>query len=124
MIKTVLMIGAGSFLGGVGRYLISQWVQAKFLSSFPLGTLVVNVVGCFLIGIVFGLNSKYNVCQAWQLFLTTGILGGFTTYSAFSVETVGLMKQGQFGLAMSYVALSLLLGFGATFGGWSLVKVF
>ena len=120
--KTILVIGLGSFIGGVGRYLLTLAIQAKFISTFPLGTLTVNVIGCFLIGIVFGINSKSNLDPTWQFFLTTGILGGFTTFSAFSMETVNLMRGGQMGMAYSYVAISMALGLGATYIGFSLVK--
>jgi fluoride exporter len=122
--KIILAIGLGSFIGGVGRYLISQFMQTKFIGAFPYGTLTVNVIGCFLIGIVYGISSKGNFNPTWQLFLTTGILGGFTTFSAFSIETVNLMRSGQTGTAMAYVTLSLALGILATFGGFSLAKMF
>ena len=123
MIKTLLVVGAGSFIGGVGRYLISQCIQTKRVGAFPYGTLTVNVIGCFLIGIVFGISSKGNFNPTWQLFLTTGILGGFTTFSAFSMETVNLMRTGQAGSAMVYVTLSLVVGVFATFVGFSLAKM-
>jgi fluoride exporter len=122
--KTILVIGLGSFAGGIGRYLLSQTIQSKMPTIFPLGTLAVNVIGCFIIGIVFGVSSKGNLNSSMQFFLMTGILGGFTTFSAFSLETVNLMKEGQVGVAFGYVALSLVLGFAGTFGGLSMAKIF
>ncbi|MFO7924602.1 MAG: fluoride efflux transporter CrcB [Bacteroidales bacterium] len=98
--KIILAIGTGSFIGGVLRYLLSQLVQTKFLSTFPFGTLTVNIIGCFLIGLVFGLTDRGNLTQEWRLFLATGVLGGFTTFSAFSIESLSLFRDGQFFLRL------------------------
>ena len=76
--RILLLIGTGSFIGGIFRYLLSQLLQSKFLSAFPFGTLGVNITGCFLIGLVFGLSDRGNLTQEWRLFLATGICGGFT----------------------------------------------
>jgi len=122
--KIILTIGLGSFLGGISRYLISVFIQNRVLSSFPFGTLSVNVAGCLLIGIVFGLADRGNLTQEWRLFLATGILGGFTTFSAFSNETVGMLRDGQFGYASAYVAGSVILGLLATFIGIMITKIF
>ncbi|MEJ8756073.1 fluoride efflux transporter CrcB [Pontibacter sp. H259] len=121
--KLLLVIGAGSFIGGVGRYLLSQLIQTKSLTQFPVGTLVVNILGCFLIGLVFGLFTKGTLSDEWRLFLATGILGGFTTFSAFSLETINLLQNGQVGQAISYILASVLLGLLATFVGLWLVKL-
>jgi CrcB protein len=120
--KIILVIGLGSFIGGISRYLLSQFIQNKFLSSFPYGTLGVNIIGCFLIGIVFGLSDRGNISMEWRLFLATGILGGFTTFSAFSNETVSLLRDGQLWHALSYVGCSVIIGLLATFSGISLIK--
>ena len=122
--KIILAIGAGSFIGGVFRYLLSQFIQGRFLTAFPLGTLGVNIIGCFLIGLVFGLADRGNLTQEWRLFLATGILGGFTTFSAFSNETVGMLRDGQLIHAGAYVISSVLFGLAATFLGISLTKLF
>jgi CrcB protein len=121
--KTVFTIGIGSFIGGVLRYLLSQSVQAKFVSAFPFGTLTVNIIGCFFIGLVFGLADRGNLAQDWKLFLATGLLGGFTTFSAFSNETIGLIRGGQLGYATAYIAASVLIGLLATFIGISIIKL-
>jgi CrcB protein len=122
--KIILAIGIGSFLGGISRYFLSQFVQNKFLSSFPYGTLVVNILGCFLIGVIFGLSERGNFTMLWRLFLVTGLLGGFTTFSSFSNETVALLRDGQIWHAFTYIALSLIVGLTATFSGISLIKLF
>jgi CrcB protein len=120
--KLILIIGTGSFIGGVFRYLLSLLIQAKTASPFPLPTLTVNVIGCFLIGIVIGIFDKGQLSQEWKLFLATGVLGGFTTFSAFSNETIILFREGHAGNALLYVAASVILGLLATYCAYLLVK--
>ncbi len=121
--KIILAIGTGSFIGGISRYLLSQSVQSKFLSSFPFGTLVVNLTGCFIIGIVFGLSDRSSMSQEWRLFLATGLLGGFTTFSAFANETISMLRDGQFVYASLYIVASVAIGLLLTYVGYSLVKL-
>lgn len=121
--KLLFIIGAGSFLGGILRYLLSLTIQSKVLSLFPYGTLSVNLIGCLLIGIVFGLSEQTNMSGQLRMFLVTGILGGFTTFSAFSYETFGLLREGQFFSAGMYVVASVILGLVATFLGYTLLKL-
>ena len=121
--RIILAIGIGSCLGGISRYLLAQLIQNKFLSSFPYGTLVVNLLGCFLIGIIFGLSERGNFTIVWRLFLVTGLLGGFTTFSSFSNATVGMLRDGQIWSAFTYISISVLIGLLATFTGISLIKL-
>jgi CrcB protein len=120
--KLLFIIGAGSFIGGVARYLVSLLVQTKTTGNFPFGTLVVNIIGCFCIGLVFGIFDKGQLSQEWKLFLATGLLGGFTTFSAFSNETIMLFRTGQVGYAMLYVLASVILGLLATYTAYVLAK--
>lgn len=120
--KLILAVGMGSFIGGISRYLISLFIQNKLLSTFPYGTLCVNIAGCFLIGVIYGLSDRGNVSSTWRLFLATGVMGGFTTFSSFSNETVSMLRDAEYVAAFSYVAYSIILGFAATFGGISLIK--
>jgi fluoride exporter len=122
--KIILAIGIGSFLGGISRYLLSLLIQNRILTTFPFGTLTVNILACFLIGVVYGLSERGNVNSEWRLFLATGFLGGFSTFSSFSNETVSLLRDGQLWYAFGYVISSLAMGFAATFGGVSLIKLF
>ena len=101
MLKTLLFIGMGSFTGGVLRYLISRYVQNFLTPSFPLGTLLVNVLGCFA---------------------TVGFCGGFTTFSTFMNENFQLIKDDNFFYLSLYVGLSLFVGFIMLYLGYSLVK--
>ncbi|MES2874904.1 MAG: fluoride efflux transporter CrcB [Bacteroidota bacterium] len=115
--RIILFIGLGSFIGGISRYLISLYIHSKGFSAFPYGTLTVNILGCFLIGILYGIAEKSGLPNEWRLFLITGVLGGFTTFSAFSYETISLMRDGQSGAALLYVMGSVIFGLLATWGG-------
>lgn len=115
--RAVLLIGLGSFIGGISRYLLSIVLQNKILSTFPYGTLTVNIIGCFLIGLAFGFHERIGLTIEWRLFIVTGMLGGFTTFSAFSFESIDLFRNGQPGLATLYIAGSILFGLLATLAG-------
>lgn len=122
--KIIMAIGAGSFIGGVSRYVLSIMIQNKAFSTFPFGTLTVNLLGCFLIGLVYGLSEKGNISPDWRLFMATGVLGGFTTFSAFSNETIGMLREGQVLFAFSYVFASVVFGLALTFIGILMTKIF
>ncbi len=114
-----MLIGAGSFAGGIFRYLISFPFLQKYPHGFPWGTFLVNITGCLCIGLLYGLADRYALPKEWRLFLATGLLGGFTTFSAFSNETVTLFQNGQHGYAVLYVISSVIVGLGATgIGVW------
>ena len=122
--KLILMIGIGGFIGATSRYLLSLFIQNKFLSTFPFGTFSVNIIGCFLIGVVYAISEKGNMGIEWRLFLATGILGGFTTFSSFSNETVSMLRDSQYSYVLLYVSGSVILGLLATFCGIFLIKLF
>jgi CrcB protein len=111
MIKSVLIVGIGSFIGGALRYLISTLFKQYCTQGFPWGTLLVNLMGCFIFGIIFALFSKYSsTSHPWCLLLTTGLCGGFTTFSTFAYESVLMLQQGNLSGFISYVATSLIMG--------------
>ena len=116
-ITTILFIGIGSAIGGICRYMLAYSIQTRVETPFPYGTLGVNIIGCFLIGVVFGMADRGVVTPEWRLFLATGILGGFTTFSAFSNETITLLRTGHLGLALLYVTASVGIGLTATYTG-------
>lgn len=122
--KLIIAIGTGSFFGGILRYLLSQFIQTKALSDFPYGTFFVNIIGCFLIGLVYGLFERGNLANEWRLFLATGLIGGFTTFSAFSVESINLLRNGQVGYASIYIVSSVFIGLIATYIGLETIKLF
>ncbi len=110
--REIVFVGLGSFLGGVLRYLLSTWVH-RFLDNpwFPYGTLVVNVTGCLVIGFLAGLADERSVFTAEaRLFVFIGILGGFTTFSSFALETFALARNTQMVGAATNVALQVMLG--------------
>jgi CrcB protein len=111
MIKSVLIVGIGSFIGGALRYLISTLFKQFCTQGFPWGTLLVNLMGCFIFGAIFALFSKYSsTSHPWCLLLTTGLCGGFTTFSTFAYESVLMLQQGNLSGFISYVATSLIAG--------------
>lgn len=111
MIKSVLIVGIGSFIGGALRYLISTLFKQYCTQGFPWGTLLVNLMGCFIFGAIFALFSKYSsTSHPWCLLLTTGLCGGFTTFSTFAYESVQMLQQGNLSGFIGYVATSLIAG--------------
>lgn len=123
MLRTLLIIGAGSFFGGIARFLLTRLVQCNVQSVFPWGTLAVNVGGCLFIGILYGLFERGNLMNPeLRLFLTIGFCGGFTTFSTFVNENF-LMLSGQNYLQFSvYAVMSLALGLAAVYLGHLLVR--
>lgn len=121
--RSIFFVALGGMFGCVARYLIGVAVARQFPSPFPLGTLIINVVGCFLIGLFFALSEKGNVLTPeWRLFLTTGFCGGFTTFSTFSYESMGLIRDGEYIYLSLYVSASILIGFAGTFLGATVTK--
>ena len=125
MLKTLLFIGSGSFLGGIARYLTARAVQNSIASSFPYGTMVVNLIGCLLIGLIFGISERTNLINdEWRIFLTVGFCGGFTTFSTFANENVLLLRDGNIFYFSLYTGLSIFLGLVAVFIGNGITKLF
>ena len=122
-IKILFLIGLGGGIGSIGRYLVQVLITRHFASTFPAGTLLVNITGCFIIGLLFGLGNRHAwLTLEWRLFLITGICGGYTTFSSFSYESISLIREGNYLYFLSYVLLSVALGLLATFGGAVLAR--
>ena len=122
--KILLIVGAGGFLGSVARYMTSRFIQDNLNLSFPIGTLVVNVVGCFILGVIYGFMDKGEVfSQEMWVFLTIGICGGFTTFSTFAYENVSLLRDGNFIQSALYIALSVFAGIIALYSGNIITKL-
>ena len=120
-LATVLAVAVGGAVGSVARYLATL-AFAPVNTAFPFATLVVNVVGALLIGVFARLFGGPDADPVLRLALTTGLCGGFTTFSAMSAETVTLVQQGRAGRAAVYVLVSLLLGFAATAAGLMIAR--
>jgi fluoride exporter len=121
--KSLLVVAAGGALGSMGRYLATIYISRTTNLTFPMGTFVVNITGCFLIGILFGLFAKHAVMTTdWRLFLITGICGGYTTFSSFSLESIALFRQGSYTYFLLYIIGSVILGLLATIAGMTLTR--
>ena len=121
--KQALIVGVGGFIGSICRYKLGGIVLHHSTAwRFPLSTFTVNIVGCFVIGALAGLAEHRDLFSAdARLFLFTGLLGGFTTFSAFGYEGVCLFRRGDFAVAATYAVLSVLVGFAAVWMGFKLV---
>jgi CrcB protein len=117
------MVGLGGAIGSMARYLIAGWVQNPSWSGFPYGIFIVNVTGGFVMGVLTGAMAlKFNVSPEIRAFLTTGILGGYTTFSTFSLEAAMLIERHAYGQAAGYIAGSALLSIIALFAGLWLMR--
>jgi CrcB protein len=116
-------IALGSAIGGVSRYLVGGFMQRLVAGTFPVGTLLINVTGSFLLGLIlrYGVETS-TLTPEMRAFLTIGVCGGYTTFSTFSYETVALAEDGQFARAALYVALSVGLSLVATFLGFAAAR--
>ncbi|MFB9067771.1 fluoride efflux transporter CrcB [Pseudofulvimonas gallinarii] len=121
----VLLVGSGGFLGAVARYALAAWiVQVAGTDRFPWGTLVVNVAGCLAVSVLAGAAERFNALGPdARLFLVTGVLGGFTTFSAFGLETVQMLRRGDAVNAALYAGASMGLGVFAVWLGLRLLTV-
>jgi len=123
MDRSFLLVGIGGFVGSVTRYLVAVLFSSQISSVFPFATLTVNVLGCFLIGILFALSDRGNLLSPeWRILLTTGFCGGFTTFSTFSYESLRLMQDGEYLYLAAYVFISVFVGLTATYLGIALVR--
>ena len=123
MIKSICIVGIGSFVGGTLRYLISIGMKNICTQGVPWGTLIVNLLGCFIIGVIFALFSRYSTtAHPWCLLLTTGLCGGFTTFSTFANESIQMLQNGYWGSFLAYVSTSVIAGICLTALGYWVVK--
>jgi fluoride exporter len=123
MIKNILLVGLGGGVGSIARYLCQRWVSSLYPHSFPWGTFAVNIVGCLLIGILWGISFKsFDSNENFKLLLMVGLCGGFTTFSAFTIEGIGLLRENKMGLFFLYIAGSVIVGLLATFIGMKMAR--
>lgn len=123
MLTNILLVGIGSMVGGISRYLLSGYIHRIFSTDFPLGTFLVNVTGCFLIGIIAALFTSSNLLtNNHRILLAVGFCGSFTTFSTFSLDNLNLLTTGAYRLLVLNVAGSLIAGIFATWLGFLVVR--
>lgn len=123
MIKSILLVALGGGAGSVLRYLSQKFIGNLYVHPFPWGTLFVNILGCFLIGVLWSIVSKNSsMSEELRWLLMTGFCGGFTTFSAFTLESIILIKEQRLLLFFLYILVSVAVGLLATFAGMKLIK--
>lgn len=124
MIKNFLLIGLGGGIGSIARYLSQKWFNENYPHPFPWGTFTVNLIGCFLIGVIYAASEKTSVLSPQvRLLLITGFCGGFTTFSTFAFENMTLLRSGDNLYFIIYTLASVILGIGAVFAGMVIMKL-
>ena len=122
--QQLLLVAFGGALGSVARFKLSTLIMNQAVYwKFPLGTFTVNILGCLLIGMLAGLGEKWGIFPSeWKVFLFTGVLGGFTTFSAFGLETMMLLRSGDVGIALLYILLSVIVGLALLYGSFIIFR--
>lgn len=124
MLKSVIAVGTGSCIGGILRYLISLYSANITATVFPIGTLVVNVTGCFIIGLISGIAERSGLASPEvKLFLTVGLCGGFTTFSTFMNEVFRMVRDGHTAMFLVYITASIAGGYILLFAGHAAAKL-
>ena len=120
-----LLVGLGGFLGANARYLVANWIGMRYGTSFPYGTLVINVSGSFVIGLFLVLvTERFLVHPNWRLFFSVGFLGAYTTFSTFSFESLALIENGFWLLSLLNIVGSVVMGLIATLSGVIIARLF
>ena len=118
-----LVVLAGAGLGGLARFVAANWIMTKYGGRFPLGTLIVNVTGSFLAGVLMTLlTERFNPHPNWRLFLVVGVLGGYTTFSSFEFDILQAVRFGAGWMALLYVTASVALGYAGVWIGAVLAR--
>jgi len=122
--KSLLLVGLGGGVGSMLRYLCQKWFNENYPQPFPWGTFLVNLIGCFLIGLIYAASEKSTaLTPQTRLFLMAGICGGFTTFSAFAFENMNLLRSGDISYFLIYTIGSVMLGILGVFGGVAVMKL-
>ena len=123
IIYTSLIIGLGGFIGTILRFLLSSSIEKSFATSFPIGTILVNLIGCFLIGLLSGyFTQKLGDQTQLFFFLTIGVLGGFTTFSAIAMDSQVFIENGEYLKMLTYISVQAILGIALCLIGYNLIK--
>lgn len=123
MSRSILFVAVGGLIGSVGRFLTTSFVVSLLPFTFPFGTFIVNIAGCFIMGAAVGLAERYIwIHHDWRMFLTAGFCGGFTTFSAFAFENIELLLDKSYGTFAAYSIVTFVACLGATFAGLILTR--
>lgn len=123
MFKTILIVGAGGFLGSIARYLTQLLAERILHSTFPWGTLAANIAGCFIIGLVYAFAERGSLLNPeWRIFLTVGFCGGYTTFSSFAFSNVMMLSESNLFHFFGNIFLSLFFGLLAVYLGILLIR--
>lgn len=122
MFRTIIIVGTGGFIGSVMRYLLQVFIENKLLSTFPLATMIANITGSFIIGVVFALAEKSLMNSDWRIFMSVGICGGFTTFSAFAFNNFNMIKEHTWNQLFLNIGGTMILGILAVYLGIILVR--
>ncbi len=112
-----LVAGMGGFLGANARFIVGTWIGQKWGTAFPYGTLVINVTGCFILGLFAALAERFPLSDTWRLLIAIGFVGAYTTFSTFEYETLQLVRHASLRFAGLNILGSVLLGYAAAYGG-------
>jgi CrcB protein len=118
-----VVVGVGGFLGAIARYALGTYIGGRYGVRFPLGTFVINVSGSFLIGLILTLLARTTASAYWRYLIPIGFIGAYTTFSTFEYETLRAIQDGQLMTGLLNLALSLVIGFIAVWGGVELGRV-
>ncbi|KQN29045.1 putative fluoride ion transporter CrcB [Sphingomonas aurantiaca] len=118
----LLYVMVGGAVGSGARYLTGRAMTALLGPDYPFGTLAVNLIGGLLMGVLVGVLARNTASEAWRLLLAVGVLGGFTTFSSFSLDVVTLIERGAIGVAFGYILLSVIGSIVAVFAGLTAVR--
>ncbi len=119
----IIVVAVGGSIGAAARYIVSTWAAGRFGGDFPYGTLIVNVVGCFIIGAFMVLVTERVIANPyWRLLVAVGFVGGLTTFSSFGYETFKLLEDAEFQWALYNLLANFILGFFATWLGMSVAR--
>ena len=122
-VQLITAVAAGGAIGSIARYLVGVGSGKLFGTSFPWGTLIINIVGSFLIGVLVELFAlRWDLPQVWRVFLTIGICGGFTTFSTFSLDAYLLLDRGELWTSAAYMVGSVVLSVAGLFAGLQLIR--
>jgi len=124
MLKTILIVGTGGFLGSVARYLTQLLTEKLLHSTFPWGTFAANIAGCFIIGLVYAFSERGGLLSPeWRIFLTVGFCGGFTTFSSFAYNNFIMISENNYFQFFGNIFLSLFFGLAAVYAGIIIIRL-